>query len=134
MPINEQQIGELIGNVSGLSKSFALMQSSQENSRREVTDIFREMRDNIKDLAAASKISSDKIADAMAVHNKEDIIAHNTIENIVEWRKDIETRLDQMWDEHNNAKGILSASRLAGGALWAIATIGVGYFFQWHFK
>lgn len=128
MPIDDQKIGELIGNVAGLSQSFATMQQAQERGRIEVIDIFREMRNDVKDLAKQTAISAETLSVAMTAHMKEDMIAHNNLENLVEWRKDVETRFDQVWDERNKTKGILSASRLGGGAIWAIIAIGIGYF------
>ena len=62
MPVDDQKIGELIGTVAGLSQSFATMQQAQERSRVEVMDIFKEMRDNVKDLATNTTTAADKLA------------------------------------------------------------------------
>src|ERR1700693_2041921 len=119
MPIDEQQIGQLIGTVSGLSTSFQTMQAAQERNRTEVIDIFKEMRDDVKNLAIATKTSSEKLADAMSQHIKEDTMVHNDVNNILEWRKGAGERIDALWDDRSKTTGILSVSRLAGGAVWS---------------
>lgn len=123
MPVDEQQIGQLIGTVSGLSNSFQTMQAAQERNRAEVIDIFKEMRDNVKEVAVA-----------MTAHIKEDSVAHNDVENIKVWRKEAGDRIDKLWDGRSEATGMLSISRLAGGAIWALFAVGFGFFLQWHFK
>lgn len=134
MPIDEQRIGQLIGTVAGLSTSFQTMQAAQESNRKEVIDIFREMRDDVKDLASTTKASSEKLADAMSAHIKEDSLTHNEVENFKVWRREAEDRLDTLWDGRNETNGILSVSRLLGGGIWAIGAVGLGYFLQWEFK
>ena len=128
MPIDEQQIGQLIGTVSGLSTSFQTMQAAQERNRTEVIDIFKEMRDDVKNLAIATKTSSEKLADAMSQHIKEDTMVHNDVNNILEWRKGAGERIDALWDDRSKTTGILSVSRLAGGAVWSAIVLAAGYF------
>lgn len=134
MPVDEQAIGQLIGTVSGLSTSFQTMQAAQERNRAEVIDIFKEMRDDVKNLAATTKVASDKLADAMSVHIKEDSISHNDVENIKVWRKEAGDRMDMLWDERNTSKGMFSASRLISGATWSTLAVIAGLLLQWKFK
>lgn len=132
--MDDQKLGELSGQVAGLTTAFSAMQIAQESNRKEVIDIFREMRNDVKDLAAATKTSADKLADSMSMHIKETIITKNDVANILEWRKNVGATIDTLWDERNNAKGMFSASRLISGALWSTLAVCVGFFLQWHYK
>lgn len=134
MAIDESKIGELIGTVAGLSQSFATMQQAQERSRVEVMDIFKEMRDNVKELASNTTASADKLAVSMAHHITDDNAVHTKVESILQWRGSVSSQIDLLWDERNKTTGILSASRLGGGAIWAIVVVIVGYVLQAHFK
>lgn len=134
MPVDEQQIGQLIGTVAGLSTSFQTMQAAQERNRSEVIDIFKEMRDDVKNLATATKSASDKLADSMSSHIKEDSLTHNDVVNLKIWREEAGDKIDTLWDARSETTGMLSISRLVGGTLWAIFAVGFGFFLQWHFK
>lgn len=123
MPIDEQQIGQLIGTVAALSVAFQTMQAAQERNRAEVIDIFKEMRDGVKEVAVS-----------MSAHIKEDSMAHNDVENLKAWRKDAEDRMDILWDDKNTAKGMFSASRLISGAAWSTIAVGLGFLLQWKFR
>lgn len=133
MPIDEAKIGELIGTVAGLARSFDIMQKSQQENRSEVISIFKEMRDDVKDLAETSAASASKLADAMSQHIKDDNSIHAQVLGIASWRmgdngnNGAAARVDEMWDNQNKATGILSASRLLGGALWAVLAVAIGY-------
>ena len=72
MPLDETKLGELIGTVTGQTKAIDSLQKSMETNRNEVIAIFREMRDGVKDLATSTKAASEKLADSMAIHIKED--------------------------------------------------------------
>lgn len=134
MPIDEAKIGELIGTVAGLARSFESMQKSQQDGRTEVLDIFKEMRDNVRDLAEASSASAEKLADAMSQHIKDDNAIHAQVLSLAGWRmgesgnNGAAAQVSEMWDSKNKATGMLSASRLAGGAIWAIIALVAGYF------
>ena len=95
MPLDETKLGELIGTVTGQTKAIDSLQKSMETNRNEVIAIFREMRDGVKDLATSTKAASEKLADSMAIHIKEDTVAHNDIANIVQWRKETEEKIEK---------------------------------------
>jgi Flp pilus assembly protein TadB len=126
MPVDDQKIGELIGTVAGLSQSFATMQQAQECSRVEVMDIFKEMRDNVKDLAANTTSAADRLAVSMAHHIADDNAVHSKVESIQQWRNSVSPQMDVLWDERNKTTGMLSASRLAAAAIWSVVTVVAG--------
>lgn len=138
MPIDEAKIGELMGIVNSQTKAIDTMQKSQEISRIEVLNIFKEMRDNVKDLSETTAQSASKLADAMSQHIKDDNAMHAQILSISGWRigengnNGAASQVSQMWDERNKTTGMLSASRLIGGAIWGILILIAGYFMPKH--
>ncbi len=116
----EQEFGQLIGTVAGLTSAFENMQRAQENNRREFMDIFKEIRDTTKEVATG-----------FTQHVKEDSVFYGNVASLEDWRGDgdgAENKINIMWDERNKTTGIMSVSRLAGGLLWGIIVLIVGYF------
>jgi gas vesicle protein len=128
MPVDDQKIGELIGTVAGLSQSFATMQQAQERSRVEVMDIFKEMRDNVKDLATNTTTAADKLAVSMAHHIADDNAVHSKVDSIQQWRNSVSPQLEVLWDERNKTTGILSVSKFLTAGIYALMALAAGYF------
>lgn len=139
MAFDEAKIGELIGTVSGLANSTKRIEESQDTMRREFLDVFSEMRRDVKEMAVQTKDSAEKLADAVTQHLKDDNAIHVQVVSLLEWRQGngnegAEKRVGTLWDERNKNVGILSASRLIGGGIWAIIAVSAGFGLEHLFK
>jgi hypothetical protein len=123
MVYDDARVGELIGTVTSMVGRLDYMQKTQEANRQEFLDIFKEMRDGVKE-----------IANSLAQHVKDDNAIHAQVLSVAQWRigengnNGAAAQLDTLWDEHNRTAGAFKASRFIGGALWALFAIAVGYF------
>lgn len=99
-------LGTLIGTVNGLVQTLKDQNAASAKNREEFLEIFKGIRQDNKDNN-----------DALQTHIKEDLIYHGAMNEFAIWKKDTESKVDNLWDNQNRQKGAVIASGTIGSVL-----------------
>src|SRR5579862_5765284 len=124
-------LGKLIATVDGLVKTLDEQNKTTERnrieqnaaaakSREEFMDVFKGIRDDLKDQA---KLIQEQ-AKLTQEHILEDNTHHSATLKLATWAEEVNPKIDALWDNQNKQKGAIVASgtigSITGGAIVAI--------------
>lgn len=129
-------LGKLIGTVGGLVDTIKDQNVTMDKNRGEFiaaikdqNDALNKNRDEFMDVFKGIREDSKESSKILQEHVKEDSIHHAALIELLTWKKEIEPKVDTLWDNKNKQTGFI----LALTSMGALIGGGIMGFIDWFF-
>lgn len=121
-------LGRLIGTVEGLVRAIDEQNKTSAARKKEQDEATVKSREEFMQIFQGMREDSKANQEALAEHIKEDLVYHGAMQEFATWKKDVEPKVDTLWDSKNRAQGAIVASGTIGSILGGTIVAVVEYF------
>jgi hypothetical protein len=121
-------LGKLIGTVDSLVRTLDEQNKSSAKYREEQNIAAAKSRDEFMEVFKGIRSDSKEQAKLLQDHMKEDSDNHNSLVEVMTWKKDAEPKVDNLWDNQNRQNGVMVACGIMGSVVGGAIVASIEFF------